>query len=134
MEKLKKHIQSIIDIYKSGNLSKAELLAEQAINDNPRVVFLYNLLGLILAEQKKDNQAIKWYEKGIEVDPNYGMIYNNMGLLFFKDKSNDGIKKAEKFYKKAISLDKKIPEPLKNLGNLYDYLNKVNDAIFNSFE
>ena len=47
MEKLKKHIQSIIDIYKTGNLSKAELLAEEAINDNPKVVFLYNLLGLI---------------------------------------------------------------------------------------
>ena len=129
MEKLKKHIQSIIDIYKTGNLSKAELLAEEAINDNPKVVFLYNLLGLILAEQKKDDQAIKCYEKGIAVDPNYGMIYNNMGLLFFKDKSNDSIKKAEKFYKKAISLDKKIPEPFNNLGNLYDYINKIDEAI-----
>ena len=102
MEKLKKHIESIINIYKSGNLSKAEILAEQAIKDNPRVAFLYNLLGLILAEQKKDTQAIKCYEKGISVDPNYGMIYNNIGLLFFKDKSSDCIKKAEGFYKKAI--------------------------------
>ena len=129
MEKLKKHIESIINIYKSGNLSKAEILAEQAIKDNPRVAFLYNLLGLILAEQKKDTQAIKCYEKGISVDPNYGMIYNNIGLLFFKDKSSDGIKNAEGFYKKAISLDKKIPEPLNNLGNLYEYLNKINEAI-----
>ena len=80
MEKLKKHIQSIIDIYKSGNLSEAELLTEQAINKNPKVAFLYNLLGLILAEQKKDTQALKCYEKGISVDPNFGMIYNNMGL------------------------------------------------------
>ena len=129
MEKLKKHIQSIIHIFKSGNLSKAELLTKQAININPKIVFLYNLLGLILSEQKKDAQAMKCYEEGIGIDPNFGMIYNNMGLLFFKNKSTDSIKKAEKFYKKAISLDKKIPEPHNNLGNLYDYLNKIKDAI-----
>ena len=130
MEKLKKHIQSIIDIYKSGNLSKAELLTKKTIDKNPKVVFLYNLLGLILAEQKKDEEAIKCYEKGISINPNFGMIYNNMGLLFFKNKSFNSIKKAEKFYKKAISLDKKIPEPHNNLGNLYDYINKINDAIY----
>ena len=125
MEKLKKQIQSIVDIYKSGNLTKAELLAKELINDNPKVVFLYNLLGLILAEQKKDDQAIKCYEKGINIDPSFAMIYNNMGLLLFKDKAAENIKKVENFYKKAISLNKKIPEPHNNLGNLYDYLNKL---------
>ena len=129
MEKLKKHIQSIIDIYKSGNLSKAESLTRELINDNTKVVFLYNLLGLILAEQKKFDEAIKCYEEGIKINPNFGMIYNNMGLLFFKNKSNDNIKKSENFYKKAIALDKKIPEPHNNLGNLYEYLNKIDEAI-----
>ena len=129
MEKLKEYIQSVVDIYKSGNLSEAEIRTKKLINDNPKVVFLYNLLGLILAEQKKDDQAIKCYEKGISINPSFGMIYNNMGILLFKDKSVVNIKKVEGFYKKAISLDKKIPEPHNNLGNLYDYLNKINDAI-----
>ena len=53
MEKLKKQIQSIVDIYKSGNLSKAEHLTKKLISNNPKIVFLYNLLGLILVEQKK---------------------------------------------------------------------------------
>ena len=78
MEKLKKQIQSIVDIYKSGNLSKAEHLTKKLISNNPKVVFLYNLLGLILAEQKKDDQAIKCYEKGISINPSFGMIYNNL--------------------------------------------------------
>tara|TARA_B100000315_G_scaffold254836_1_gene296739 strand:- start:1737 stop:3305 length:1569 start_codon:yes stop_codon:yes gene_type:complete len=129
MEKLKEHIQSVVDIYKSGNLSKAELLAKQLINNNPKIVFLYNLLGLILAEQKKDDQAMKCYETGINIDPTYGMIYSNMGLLFYKEKTASNIKKAETFYKKAISLDARIPEPHNNLGNLYNYLDKINDAI-----
>ena len=129
MEKLKEQIQSIVDIYKSGNLLEAEFLTGQLINNNPKVVFLYNLLGLILAEQKKDDQAMKCYEKGIDIDPNYGMIYNNIGLLFYKKKTANNIKKAENFYKKAISLDKKIPEPQNNLGNLYNYVDKVEEAI-----
>ena len=77
MEKLKKHIQSIIDIFKSGNLSKAELLTKQAININPKIVFLYNLLGLILVGQKKFDQAIKYYEQGLKIDPTFAIIYNN---------------------------------------------------------
>ena len=129
MEKLKEHIQYVVDIFNSGNLSKAELLTKKLINNNPKVVFLYNLLGLILVEQKKNDQAMKCYEKGIKIDPSFGIIYNNIGLLFYKQKTADNIKKAENFYKKAISLDKKIPEPHNNLGNLYDYLNKVKDAI-----
>ena len=42
MEKLKEQIQSIVDIYKSGNLLEAEFLTGQLINNNPKVVFLYN--------------------------------------------------------------------------------------------
>ena len=129
MEKLKKQIQSVVDIYKSGNLSKAEHLTKKLISNNPKVVFLYNLLGLILVEQKKTDQGMKWYEKGIKIDPNFAMIYNNIGLLFFERKTSDNIKKAENFYKKAISLDKKIPEPQNNLGNLYNYVDKVKEAI-----
>ena len=129
MEKLKKQIQSIVDIYKSGNLSKAEHLTKKLISNNPKVVFLYNLLGLILVEQKKTDQGMEWYERGIKIDPNFAMIYNNIGLLFFERKTSDNIKKAENFYKKAISLDKKIPEPQNNLGNLYNYVDKVKEAI-----
>ena len=115
MEKLKDRIQSIVDIYKSGNLSKAELLTNKLIENNPKVVFLYNLLGLILAEQKKTDQAMKCYEKGIKIDPNFGIIYNNIGLIFFERKTTDSIIKAENFFKKAISIDKNIPDPHINL-------------------
>ena len=53
MEKLKKEIQSIVDVYKSRDLSKAELLCKKLILTNPKVAFLYNLMGLILTDQKK---------------------------------------------------------------------------------
>ena len=131
MEKLKGQIQSAVNIYKSGNLQKAELFTKKLINDNPKLVFLYNLLGLILVNQEKNDEAMRCYEKGIKIDPTFGMIYNNIGFLFFKYKkaTADNLKKAESFYKKAIALDKKIPEPHNNLGSLYDHLDRLEDAI-----
>ena len=129
MEKLKEQIQSAVNIYKSGNLQKAELFTKKLINDNPKLVFLYNLLGLILTDQKKDDEAMKCYESGIKIDPTYGMIYNNIAYLLYKNKTANNLKKAESFYKKAIELDKKIPEPHNNLGSLYDQLDKFNNAI-----
>ena len=128
MEKLKKEIQYVVDVYKSRDLLKAELLCEGLITKNPKVSFLYNLMGLILADQNKIEQAIEHYENGLKIDPSYAMIYNNLGLLFFNHKSNGNIKKAENYYKKSISLNKRIPEPHTNLGSLYKSLNKYQEA------
>jgi len=108
MEKLKKEIQFVGDVYKSGDFHKAELLAKELIVANSKVVFLYNLLGLILVEQKKIDEAIQCYKNGIKIDPNFAMIYNNLGLLHFRHKPNIDIKEIEKYYLKAISLDKEL--------------------------
>ena len=83
MRNLKEEIQSVVDIYKSGNLSRAEIISKKLLEENPKIVFLYNLLGLILSEQRKINEAISCYSKGIKVDPNYAMNYNNLGILLF---------------------------------------------------
>lgn len=128
MYNLKEEIQSAVGIYKSGNLSKAENISKKLLKENPKIVFLYNLLGLILSEQKKVREAIECYKKGIETDPKYAMNYNNLGQLYFKHQF-DLIKEAEKLYKKSIELDEKIPEPHVNLGNLYTTVNKIKKAI-----
>ena len=126
MENLKKQIQTVVNIYKSGDLSKAELLTKELIKTNPNVEFLYNLLGLIFAGQEKTQQAIEYYEKAITINPNFAMAYNNLGLLH-ANKSD--YKNAENYYKKSISLDSNIAEPVNNLGSLYNSLSKFEKAI-----
>ena len=126
MENLKKKIQLLLNLYKSKNLSKAELLNRELIVDHPKVVNLYNVLGLILTEQKKIDEAIACYEKGIKIDPNYAVIYNNLGSIY---QSKEDYQKAESYFKKSIDLDKKMPEAQNNLGNLYLELNEHQKAI-----
>ena len=129
MENLKKQIQLAVDAFKSGRILEAEGIAKKLIDLNPKVAFLYNLLGLISVDQKKIDQALEYYQQGIKIDPNYAMIYNNLGILYFRYKSGWNHKEAENFYKKSISLDKKLPEPQNNLGNLYKELNKFEEAM-----
>ena len=127
MEKLKKEIQLVVDIYKSKDLLKAETLTRELISNNPNIAFLYNLLGLILVDQKKIEEAIKYYNEGIKKDKNFSMLYNNLGILYFRHKNDK--QKAEDYYKKSIAIDNKIPEPFNNLGTLYNSLDKTEDAI-----
>ena len=129
MEKLKKEIQSVVDVFKSGDLPKATSLCKKLIELNPKVAFLFNLMGLILANQKKVIEAKEYYEKGLKIDPAFAMIYNNLGLLYFQNKLNNYVIKSESYYKKSISLNKSIPEPHTNLGSLYNSLNRYEEAI-----
>ena len=129
MDKLKKEINSAVDIFKSGNLSKAEQITRKLIEENPKEVFLYNLMGLILSKRDKTNEAISFYEKGIKVNTNYAMNYNNLGILLFYKGSKENYLKAEKLYKKSIELNNKMLEPYINLGNLYKTQNKFEDSI-----
>ena len=126
MKNLKKKIQLLLNLYKSKNLFKAELLNKELISAHPQVVNLYNVLGLILNEQKKIDEAIMYYEKGIKIDPNYAVIYNNLGSIY---QSKENYKKAENYFKKSIDLDNKMAEPQNNLGNLYLTLNKHQEGI-----
>ena len=126
MEKLKKKIEIISSLYKARKLTKAESLCKNLINNYPNIVFLYNLLGLILTDQRKIEEAIECYEKGIKINPKYAMIYNNLGAIY---KYKNKYKEAENYYKKSIKLDNKIPEPHNNLGNLYTAHNKYKEGI-----
>ena len=126
MENLQKKIQTLLNLYKSKNLSKAELLNKELIIAHPKVVILYNILGLILTDQNKIDKAIECYDQGIKIKPDYAMIYNNLGSIY---QSKKEYTKAENYYKKSIELDNKIPEPQNNLGNLYLTLNNHRDAI-----
>ena len=115
MKNLKQQIQLVIDIFKSNDFAKAETMCKELIEDNSKVVFLYNLLGLILSSQNKIDEALEYYEKGIQINPNFGMLYNNIGLLYFNHQTRKDLNKAEDYYQKSISIDKNIAEPHNNL-------------------
>ena len=134
MENLKKKIEEAVNLYKSGDLLKCEQFTKDLIKKKANVVFLHNLLGIVLSAQDKLDEAIISYKKGIEIDPNFGIIYNNLALIYYNKKlsGNDfqsNIKKAEELFKKSLQINPKLPEPNTNLGNLYSSIGKNDESI-----
>ena len=70
-------------IYEQLDLTnEREKLYRKGIKKFPKSGPLYNELGELLLD-KKDNSAIKQWEKGIEIDPNYSKNYYNACKFYF---------------------------------------------------
>ena len=129
MENLRQKIEDVVAVYKSKSYTKAESMCKNLLESNPKIAFLYNLMGVISISLKKNEDAERYYIKGIKIDPKFPMLYINLANLYFKNNKDGNIKKVEDLYKKAISLNREIAEPHNNLGNLYTYVNKFEMAI-----
>jgi tetratricopeptide (TPR) repeat protein len=75
---------------------------------------------------KRYDDAIKCYDKAIELAPDYPEPYRNKGNALSELKRYDD---AIKCYDKAIELAPNYPEPYRNKGNAYYDLKQYNDAI-----
>ena len=126
LENIKKEIELVIQLYRSKKLLKAEKACKKLIKQRSNIGFVHNLLGLIIFQQGKFSESIKYFNEGIKAEPKNAIIYNNLGNAY---KSLEIYDKAEHFYLKSIDLNNGIIEPLNNLGNLYLFMNKSDEAI-----
>ena len=58
--------------------------------------------GIMTAEKGLWNEAIRSWEKAIEIDPSYAAAWNNLGIAYEQQGKFDDARKA---YDKAIKLD-----------------------------
>ena len=130
MNDLEKKIQLTVNLFSSRKYLEAQKNAEKIISSHPKIVFLYNILGLILTEKREIDEAIKIFKKGLSINPNHAMICNNLATAH---KLNENYEVSEAYYKKSIEIDRNIPETHNNLGNLYIHLNKHEKGI-NSYK
>ena len=69
-----------------------------------------------------NNDAIKFYEKAIEINPKCWRAYNNMGLCY--KELGDKVKALE-LLNKAIEIEPNSPILYTNRGNLFDDLKNM---------
>ena len=99
---LKKKIQNLLNLISSKNFTKAEIYNKKLLTEYPKEAYLYNSLGLVLTYLNRLDEALENFNKGLKIDPNYALIYNNMGTIFFNKKE---YYKAETFYKKSCKFN-----------------------------
>ena len=131
--------------YKLGNNAKFKEKLEEAITMNPTDPTLYYNVGVMNMDQKNIDEAIKFFEKAIELKPDYGDAYNNIGAAIIEEtkpiieEMNKSLsdfnkydrlqaqqfeiyKKAVPYYEKAYNLDGKNISIIQTLMGLYENL------------
>lgn len=82
----------------------------------PTSVRLHNNLGMVLANQGDNRQAVLEYQKALRYGPEYAVIYNNLGNA---EIALGQYQQAEKDLDKALSLSPGFVVPRQNLLKLY---------------
>ncbi|MBP8792966.1 MAG: tetratricopeptide repeat protein [Lutibacter sp.] len=131
--------------YKKGDNNAFKERLETAIELNPTEPTLYYNVGVMNMGQKKSDEAIKYFNKAIELKPNYSEAYNNIGaaildkaapiveemnknLTDFKKydalqiKQKAVYKEAIPYFEKAYEINKNEISTVQNLLGLYENL------------
>ena len=94
-------------LYLNENYIEAEQAFSQLIILNDQNYFYFKILGVINANQKKDEEAIKYYKKALELNKEYPKCLINYGVIL----SNQGkIKESCGYIISALKIFDDIPE------------------------
>lgn len=86
----------------------------------------YNNRGIILANQKRIDEAMSDYNKAIQLEPKFPRALNNRGVLL---KGQKKYEEALSDFNKAIELDPTYSSPYNNRGVIYKIQNKLDEAV-----
>ena len=107
------------------NIDKAKTLVDQAIKIEPREAHFQELLGDIAMTQKKNQEALAYYDKAIKMQPDYFKPHIQSGIALF----NMGKKaEAEPYLKRANELLPTAPGHAL-LGQLAEERGDINGAL-----
>jgi tetratricopeptide (TPR) repeat protein len=109
----------------TGEKNKALPFCLKAIQVNPRMDDVYNLLGNLYYEQDK-NAAIFLYKKSIEAKPGNERAYYNLCTTYL---SMQEYENAENACRKAIEIDPGFADAYNNLGNVYLATGRQKEAV-----
>lgn len=111
----------------TNNIEKAVSLLDVAIERDPTQAQLYDVKGSLLERLERVEEAIIWFKKSIEIDPNYAEGVRNVGRYYYNKalvavneanlitdnkKYQEEIKKANDIYREALPYFEKVQQLL----------------------
>jgi Tfp pilus assembly protein PilF len=98
--------------------AEAEKAYKEAIRNNPEMFQAVNGLGLLASASKKYDEAIKWHEQAINMNPKYAHAYSSIVTTALK---RGDFKKAVAMGEKGYQFNKTDPVIASNLAIAYHY-------------
>ena len=119
-------IKTIVNLYYSGQLAKAEKACEDLLRQFPESILVINVLGALFRSQNRLNEAVEAFSKVIRINPDYAEAYNNRGVVF----NNLGrIQEALSDYEKAIKIKPDYAMAYNNRAGVFKGLGRVQEAL-----
>jgi protein O-GlcNAc transferase len=121
----KEQINTLLKYYRNGQLSEAENLAKFLIKEFPTDLSGWKVLGLILGNTGRKNEALRVHQKALEIAPQDKGVYNNLGNTL---KSLGRFEEAELSFKQSMELNPTSAITHNNLGVLLKDTGRLDEA------
>ena len=118
-------VDSIIELFSNGKISKALDSIELLFKNHPNESLLFNIRGACYASLNQPEEAIKNYKDALAIKPDYSDASYNLGNVL-KDLGH--LDEAVKSYKKTIAIEPNYHAAQHNLGVTLQELGLLNDA------
>ena len=119
-------VYQLVNLYSQGQFTTVVEQAQALTEKYPKAFIVWNLLGASTAQIGKHEEAIEFYNKSIDLKPNYAEAYSNMGNTL---RDQGKLDEAIEAYYKAISLNPNYPNFYYNMGNTLRDQDKQDEAI-----
>jgi len=123
---LNNKINSIIELYSSGNIIDALDNVQNLISQYPDESLLHNISGVCRQETGELEMAVQSFESALEIKSDFADAHYNLGLTFQKLNQLDA---AIKSYKDTLSIEPNYIKVHNNLGAIYLELGQMDNAI-----
>jgi tetratricopeptide (TPR) repeat protein len=107
--------QKALSSQQTSDLKGAERLYRKILNNDPEFVFALNNLGVIYMNRERENDALRMFEKAIDLKGDYVDPYYNLACLYSKW---GNAPRSLDYLKKAIQLNKSVKNWAKNDNDL----------------
>ncbi|MCL4851251.1 MAG: tetratricopeptide repeat protein [Bryobacteraceae bacterium] len=105
------------------NYQEAIATYQDAVRDQ---AILMNKIGIAYHQLTDLDTAKRYYERALQINPNYSEAINNLGTVYYAKKDYG---KAEREYKKALKLTPESASIYSNLGTAYFARKRYDDAM-----
>ena len=119
-------LNELVKLYQSGKLDETETTVQNLLKQFPNDITCLNVLGVVLDRKGQTEEAIKMYQKALQINENSPETHFNVGSILHRlGRSNE----ARISYEKAISIKSDFLNAHFNLGLIYQNLQDNKKAI-----
>ncbi|MFH1823808.1 MAG: tetratricopeptide repeat protein [Candidatus Firestonebacteria bacterium] len=111
--------------FENKDIKQAEIFYNEVEKIGSDIETVQNNLGISFIKKGFLDEAIKYCNKAVEINPKFADAFNNLGIIYYKKGLFDS---AIKYYLKAIEISP-IDTYFYNLGQLYRQANLPDDAV-----